>query len=221
MYDLVEVDEQIQVEEALDQVRPYIESHGGGLELLEVDNGVVHVRLSGSCSGCAASAMTLRRGVEETLRENYENFKEVVAHEPEEDAESQNGGNGGPQLLQIEGLSGPPPTERLRKPVFIEAGKLEELQPGEMKAVDVDGTSVLIVNVQGEPYAFKNHCALEARLPLDGGRLAGSALVCPWHNCAYDARSGKRIDSETDAPSLAVVPVAIRDGVLQVAVNVA
>src|SRR5687767_6947162 len=64
MYDLIEVDEQIQVEEALDQVRPYIESHGGGLELLEVDDGVVHVRLSGSCSGCAASAMTLRRGVE-------------------------------------------------------------------------------------------------------------------------------------------------------------
>jgi nitrite reductase/ring-hydroxylating ferredoxin subunit len=105
--------------------------------------------------------------------------------------------------------------------VFVEAGKLEELEPGDMKAVDVDGTSVLIVNVQGEPYAFKNHCALEARLPLDGGRLAGSALVCPWHNCAYDARSGKRVDNETDAPSLAVVPVAIRDGVLQVAVNVA
>ncbi len=223
MYGLVDVDEQIVVEEALDQVRPYIESHGGGLELLEVDEGVVHVRLSGSCSGCAASAMTLRRGVETTLRENYENFKELVAHEPEEaeDAERQNGANGGPQLLQIEGLSGPPPTEKLRRPVFVEAGTLEELQPGELKSVDVEGTSVLIVNVEGEPYAFKNHCALEARLPLDGARLAGSALVCPWHNCAYDARSGKRIDNEADAPSLAVVPVAIRDGVLQVAVNVA
>ena len=222
MYDLVELDEQIQVEEALDNVRPYIESHGGGLELLGVEDGVVHVQLSGSCSGCAASAMTLRRGVEETLRENYDNFKEIVAHEPEEaKAGAQNGGNGGPQLLQIEGLSGPPPTEGLRRPVFVEAGKLEELDSGEMKAVDVDGTSVLILNVQGEPYAFKNHCALEARLPLDGGRLAGSALICPWHNCAYDARSGKRVDSETDAPSLAVVPVAIRDGVLQVAVNVA
>ena len=222
MYDLVDVDEEIEVEEALDQVRPYIESHGGGLELLGVDDGVVHVRLSGSCSGCAASAMTLRRGVEESLRQHYDNFKEIVAHDPEEaDEAQQDGGNGGPQLLQIEGLSGPPPTENLRKPVFVEAGSLEELEPGEMKAVDVDGTSVLIVNVQGEPYAFKNHCALEPRLTLDGGRLAGSALVCPWHNCAYDARSGKRIDSEPDAPSLAVVPVAVRDGSLQVAVNVA
>jgi Fe-S cluster biogenesis protein NfuA/nitrite reductase/ring-hydroxylating ferredoxin subunit len=221
MYDLIEVDEQILVEEALDQVRPYIESHGGGLELLEVDDGVVHVRLSGSCSGCAASAMTLRRGVEESLRENYENFKEVVAHEPEE-AEAGNGaGGGGPQLLQIEGLDGPPSTEKLRKPVFEDVGTLDELKSGEMKSVDIDGTSVLIVNVQGEPYAFKNHCALEARLPLDGARLAGTALVCPWHNCAYDARSGHRIDSEDDAPSLAVVPVAVRDGVLKVAVNVA
>src|SRR5918992_4287866 len=94
MYDLVEIDEQMQVEEALDNVRPYIESHGGGLELLEVDDGVVHVKLSGSCSGCAASAMTLRRGVEETLRQNYENFKEIVAHDPEDGAE-QNGGSGG------------------------------------------------------------------------------------------------------------------------------
>lgn len=222
MYDLVEIDEHIQVEEALDQVRPYIESHGGGLELIEVDDGVVHVRLSGSCSGCAASAMTLRRGVEETLRENYENFKEVVAHEPEEaEAAEKNGGKGGPQLLQIEGLSGPPPTEGLKRPVFVDAGSLEDLAPGEMKAVDVDGTSVLLLNVKGEPYAFKNHCALEARLPLDGGRLAGTALVCPWHNCAYDARTGRRVDNDTDAPSLAVVPVAVRDGALQVAVNVA
>ncbi len=89
-----------------------------------------------------------------------------------------------------------------------------------MKAVERDGASVLVVNVDGEPYAFKNHCALEARLPLDGGRLSGSVIVCPWHNCAYDARSGKRVDEE-DGPALAVVPVAIRNGKLQVAVNVA
>ena len=222
MYDLVEGDRLGEAEEALDEIRPYIESHGGALELVGVEGGVVSVRMQGSCSGCAASAMTLRRGVEESLRQHYDNFKEIVAHDPEEaDEAQQDGGNGGPQLLQIEGLSGPPPTENLRKPVFVEAGSLEELEPGELKAVDVDGTSVLIVNVHGEPYAFKNHCALEPRLTLDGGRLAGSALVCPWHNCAYDARSGKRVDNEPDAPSLAVVPVAVRDGSLQVAVNVA
>lgn len=213
MYGVIELDDQIQVEEALDEVRPYIESHGGGLELLEVDDGIVHVRLSGSCSGCAASAMTLKRGVEEALRQHYPGFKELVAHEPEgAEAAPQNGDAGGPQLLQIEGL---------KRPVFEDAGKLDELEPGEMKAVDVDGTSILVVNVDGEPYAFKNHCALESRLPLTGGRLTGSVLVCPWHNCAYDARSGKRVDDQPESPALAVVPIAIRDGTLQVAVNVA
>jgi nitrite reductase/ring-hydroxylating ferredoxin subunit len=46
-------------------------------------------------------------------------------------------------------------------------------------------------------------------------------LVCPWHNCAYDARSGKRVDDAPEEPALAVVPIAVADGALQVAVNVA
>jgi len=221
MYDLAPVDDLIQVEEALDEVRPYIESHGGDLELLEVEDGVVHVRLSGSCSGCAASAVTLRRGVEEALKKDYPNFKEVVAHEPEggETNEEQNGEGGGAQLLQIEGLE--PKPRKLRAPVFSDAGTLDDLAPGQMKAVDADGESVLVVNVDGEPYAFKNLCPLDDRLPLDGGRLTGKVLVCPWHNCGYDARTGKRADNETEHPDLAVVPVALRDGKLQVAVNVA
>jgi nitrite reductase/ring-hydroxylating ferredoxin subunit len=45
-------------------------------------------------------------------------------------------------------------------------------------------------------------------------------IVCPWHNCAYDARTGKRID-EPEQPGLTVVPIAVRDGAVRVAVNVA
>jgi len=211
MYDLVALDERIEVEEALDEIRPYIESHGGGLELLDVEDGVVHVRMSGSCNGCAGSAITLRRGVEEILRERYEGFKEVVAHEPE-GAEQQNGNGTGPTLLQIEGL---------HKPVFEEVAKLADLPPGQITAVEVDDKSILLANIEGEAYAFWNVCPTDERSPLDGGRLAGAALVCPWHNCAYDARSGKRVDDRPQDPGLAVVPVAIRDGVIEVAVNVA
>ena len=230
MYDLAPVEDRIQVEEALDEVRPYIESHGGGLELLDVEDGVVHVRMSGACNGCAASAMTLRRGVEEKLRERYEAFKEVVAHEPEDDgaAEEQNGAGALPllqiapqetaasdadaQLLKIEGL---------KKPVFVEVGKLDELPPGKLMAAQAGGKSVLLANVDGEPYAFRNVCPEDGRSPLDGGRLTGSVLVCPWHNCAYDARSGKRADDRPDDPPLAVIPIAVQDGALKVAVNVA
>jgi Fe-S cluster biogenesis protein NfuA/nitrite reductase/ring-hydroxylating ferredoxin subunit len=230
MYDLVPLDDRIQVEEALDEIRPYIESHGGELELLDVDDGVVHVRMSGACHGCAGSAMTLRRGIEEKLRERYENFREIVAHEPEAppsvSAANGNGGsplfqiahsggsNGGGQLLQIEGM---------RRPVFEDVGPMSDLAPGEMKVVEVGDMSILIVNVDGEPYAFKNGCALDVErpMPLDGARLAGKVIVCPWHNCAYDARSGKRVDDQPEAPALAVIPIAVRDGMLKVAVNAA
>jgi nitrite reductase/ring-hydroxylating ferredoxin subunit/Fe-S cluster biogenesis protein NfuA len=218
MYDLVPLDDQIEVEEALDEIRPYIESHGGGLELLDVDDGVVHVVMSGACNGCAGSALTLRRGVEEILRERYEGFKEVVAHEPEGPEQGNGDGNGdgngaasGPKLLQIEDL---------RRPVFAEVAKLADLSPGDVRAVEADGRSILLVNVEGEAYAFRNVCPTDGRSPLDGGVLTGVALVCPWHNCAYDARSGKRIDDRAEDPGLAVLPVAVRDGAIEVAVNV-
>ncbi|MGI8412812.1 MAG: NifU family protein [Solirubrobacteraceae bacterium] len=243
MYDLVPIEDRIQVEEALDEVRPYIESHGGELELLDVEDGIVHLRMSGACHGCAASAMTLRRGIETKLRERYPAFREVVAHEPEASAGTNGAASApllrierseplpidgaslspsnGSDLLQIEGMTRP--AAGLKRPVFEDAGLLADLSPGQLKAVAVDGGSILIANVDGEPYAFRNTCPLDSNreMPLDGGRLSGAVLVCPWHNCSYDARSGKRVDDQIDAPALAVVPVAVRDGMLKVAVNVA
>ena len=200
MYDLAPLDERVQVEEALDAVRPYIHSHGGEVELLEVSDGVVHVSLSGSCQGCAGSAVTLRRGIEGALREHYPAFRELVAHEPER-----------PQpLVQI---------QRLRRPVFAEAGSTADVEPGTLRAREVEGLSVLLANVGGELYAFRNACALDG-LPLEGGRLAETVIVCPWHNCAYDARSGKRLDDQV-APGLRAVPIALENGTVRVAVNVA
>lgn len=228
MYDLIPVDEQIQVEEALDEIRPYIESHGGELELLDVEDGVVHVRMSGACHGCAGSAMTLRRGIEEKLRERFEGFREIVAHEPE----TVNGSSGPTEqapLLQIQRSGGAVAAspllqiEGLKRPVFEDVGALDDLASGGLHVVEVGGISILIASVDGEPYAFKNGCPVDPDrpMPLDGARLAGKVIVCPWHNCAYDARSGRRVDDRPDDPALAVVPIAVRDGALKVAVNAA
>ncbi len=59
---------------ALEQVRPYLHEHGGEVEVLTVQHGVVRVRLLGACSGCTSAAETLRHGVEEALRENLPGF---------------------------------------------------------------------------------------------------------------------------------------------------
>jgi Fe-S cluster biogenesis protein NfuA/nitrite reductase/ring-hydroxylating ferredoxin subunit len=206
MYGLVDVDEEILVEEALDEVRPYIHSHGGEVELLEVEDGVVRIRMSGSCHGCAASTQTLKRGIEESLRTNYPGFRQVVAEEVNGPVEAS-----GP-LLQIEGV------EHARRPVFVEAGGTGDVGPGEIRATEVDGVPVLLVNVDGEVYAFRNACPVDG-MSLEGARLSDTVLVCPWHNCAFDARSGKRLDDEGGA-DLPVVPIAIHKDRLQVAVNV-
>jgi Fe-S cluster biogenesis protein NfuA len=58
------------IEQALDRVRPYLESHAGGVALLGVDEQrVAHVRMEGSCDGCASSAATVRELVERAIQE--------------------------------------------------------------------------------------------------------------------------------------------------------
>ncbi|MEX2289549.1 MAG: NifU family protein [Mycobacteriales bacterium] len=61
-------------EQALEQIRPYLHEHGGEVEVLGVEHGVVQVRLTGACSGCTSAGETLRHGVEEALRENLPGF---------------------------------------------------------------------------------------------------------------------------------------------------
>lgn len=73
----VGVDERASAEGALEEVRPYIESHGGAVEVLDVAEGVVRLRLSGSCSGCTGSDVTVRESIEEALREKWPGFVAV------------------------------------------------------------------------------------------------------------------------------------------------
>ena len=67
------------IEAAIDRVRPALQADGGDVELVEVKDGVVSVRLTGACGGCPMATMTLRNGIERTIREEVPEVKEVVA----------------------------------------------------------------------------------------------------------------------------------------------
>ena len=68
------------VQEALDKIRPNLQADGGDVELVEVnDEGVVTVKLTGSCGGCPFAQMTLKMGIERQLKEDIPEVKEVVA----------------------------------------------------------------------------------------------------------------------------------------------
>ena len=64
---------------ALAQIRPALQADGGGVELVDVTDGVVKVKLTGACSGCPMSTMTLKMGIERVLKEQIPEIKEVVA----------------------------------------------------------------------------------------------------------------------------------------------
>ena len=67
------------VEEALNKVRPALQADGGDVELVEVKDDVVKVRLTGACGGCPMAQMTLKMGIERHLKKEIPDIKEVIA----------------------------------------------------------------------------------------------------------------------------------------------
>ncbi|AGG07104.1 MULTISPECIES: NifU family protein [Dehalococcoides] len=67
------------VEAVLDKIRPALEADGGNVELVDVVDGVVKVKLVGACAGCPMSTMTLKNGIERILKREIPEIKEVVA----------------------------------------------------------------------------------------------------------------------------------------------
>jgi Fe-S cluster biogenesis protein NfuA len=67
------------VEKALQKIRPALQADGGDIELIDVVDGVVKVRLTGACDGCPMAQMTLKHGVERVLKQEVPEVKEVEA----------------------------------------------------------------------------------------------------------------------------------------------
>ncbi|WP_219884561.1 NifU family protein [Merismopedia glauca] len=65
------------VEQVLDELRPYLMADGGNVELVEIDGPIVKLRLQGACGSCPSSTMTLRMGIERRLREFIPEIAEV------------------------------------------------------------------------------------------------------------------------------------------------
>jgi Fe-S cluster biogenesis protein NfuA len=65
------------VQEILDKLRPYIQRDGGDVELVEIEEGIVRVRLLGACGSCPSSTITLKAGIERALMEEIPEVREV------------------------------------------------------------------------------------------------------------------------------------------------
>ena len=207
LYDLLPPGPREQAEMALESVGPYIASQGGSIEVLDVIDGVVHLHLSGPDNGSVDSTTTFMHDIEMALREDFPGFRSIEVHDRVE----------APALARPGSFIPLQQVRTINRPVFTAVAPVKSLPPGTLKGVEVEGTRIFLCSLDGNIYAYRNACAGSV-LPLDLGQLKGYTLLCPWHNCLYDLRTGKRLDG--GAGRLAVIPVAIRDGMIQLALNV-
>jgi Fe-S cluster biogenesis protein NfuA/nitrite reductase/ring-hydroxylating ferredoxin subunit len=177
--------------EALDQVRPYLGSHAGGVELLGLEpDGVVRLRLQGSCDGCPSSTMTVKLAIERAIEEAA---PEVTAVEVENLTSEP-----APKLLQIQPLR--------REWEVIEG--LDRLEVGRLTAVQVAGTGVVVCSVGGELYAYRDHCPA-CGTGLAGGDLDADRLACGSCRQRFDVRLAGR---GVDRPELHLDPLPLLSG---------
>lgn len=213
------------VSQALAEVRPYLQSHGGDVELLGVEGATVSLRLAGSCNGCPSSAMTLKLAIEDSIHKYAPEIEDVVAQEPP----------AAPALLQIElgGMSPAVPTLPLAaagggpaqfsaEPAgsWTMAGGLPDLVPGRPLVKRVGEAAILFLRLGDRTLGYGDRCPACAS-SLAGAALEQVALVCPGCGNRYDAiRAGRCLDS----PQLSLQPVPLlvgADGLVKVAVEVA
>jgi Fe-S cluster biogenesis protein NfuA/nitrite reductase/ring-hydroxylating ferredoxin subunit len=198
IHDLYPVPLEARVEQALASVRPYMESHGGNVELLRLEGGVAHLRLVGHCHGCPASAATLELAIKEAIEE------------------------AAPDLLglEVEGVAEPKP---VRKPLamaptaapasapgwlpFDQAGTIA---PGTFRVLEIEGVDLVVANVDGTVLAYHDGCA-SCDGSLAEALLEGSLLTCSACGAAFDLpRAGRTADGSAQ---LAPVPLLRRGGV--------
>ena len=68
----------INVEKALDEIRPFLQSDGGDISLISIEDTIVKVQLEGACVGCSVNQMTLKSGVEMTIKKHAPHIESVV-----------------------------------------------------------------------------------------------------------------------------------------------
>ena len=195
IHGLYPVDLETRVVEALDSVRPYMESHGGNVELLGIEDGVAKLRLEGSCNGCPASASTMELAIEQALQDAAPDLAGIDVEGVTAPAPA----IGGFELPMSGG--GPPATG------WTALEGLGSLMPGAVMGASAGGRSLVVANVAGDLLAYKNRCA-GCGAALDHGDLSGGTLICPTCARRFDLPRAGRGD---DGLQLSPVPL-LRDG---------
>ncbi|MGI8761503.1 MAG: NifU family protein [Jatrophihabitantaceae bacterium] len=219
VHDLHPYDVETRIRQALDTVRPYLGSHGGDVELLGVDDGVVRLRLLGSCDGCPSSAVTLELAVKDAVEAAA---PETTSIEVETSASAKAAAGPVISLDSLRSRLDPPPDSGAGS--WVAVPELDALTPGEVAGFEVGGLGVCACRIGRDVYCFRDRCAhcgqslaggvVERRL---GDPVGTGVLRCASCRAHYDVRrAGAGLDDP--AEHLQPLPVLVRDGAISVAV---
>lgn len=210
------------VRTALDSVRPYLGSHGGDVELVDVtDDGVVRLRLLGSCHGCPSSAVTLQLAVEGAVQAAAPETTTIEVETEDRDTAPT------PGVFTVDSLMSHVREETPRNGTWLAAEEFADLAPGEVGGFTVGGLPMLVCRLGDELFAYRDRCpacgnsmagtSLQRRA---GGAVNDAVLRCPTCRAHYDVRRAG-VGVEDPDGHLDPLPVLTRDGVLSVAVPAA
>ena len=220
IHDLYPVSLRDRVLEALDTVRPYMESHGGDVELLALgDDGVARIALRGSCHGCSASRATLETAIIQALTEHCPDLPGIdVDGVVDDSAVSAITGmalpmadadlpaaaaalpTGGLQLPVMQSTPTPTPTPASSSGpglVWTELDPARRPAAGTLAGLRLEGRDVLLADVAGTLLAYADECAACGE-PLRDGELGdGGGLRCAHCDAEFDLpRAGRAAGSE-------------------------
>ncbi|MBV9838618.1 MAG: NifU family protein [Solirubrobacterales bacterium] len=194
IHDLHPLSLEQRVEQALDSVRPYMESHGGNVELLSLQEGLARIHLRGSCSDCSASSVTLELAVKQALEELAPDLEglevEGVAPQMPGLGLPMAGANGSGSELPVV-MSGAP------APRWVELDSAASgLAPGALTTAAPGGVDVIVANVEGTLLAYRDVCA-GCGSSLRDGVLSEGALRCSaCERSFFLPRAGRSLDDE-------------------------
>ena len=100
---------------------------------------------------------------------------------------------------------------------WVTVARADELVPGEWRVTDVDGTSIVVFNIEGTFYAIEDVCTHDGG-QLTGGHVEGDEIVCPRHGARFSICTGEALSAPAYEPT-ATFPVRIANGEVQVRDN--
>ncbi|MEB3984006.1 NifU family protein [Mycobacterium sp. 663a-19] len=190
------------VSDALDRVRPYLGSHGGDVDLLDVADGTVRLAFTGSCRSCASSAVTLELAVQDAIRAAAPEITLIEAVTAEAAAE--------PAVIPAESLLA---HMHSNGSTWHPVPELAELEPGEVAGFRISGTALLVCRVGDLPLAYRDHCPV-CDDSLAGAQLRETLLGCPRCDTQFDV---VHAGAGPNGTHLEPLPLLLRDGVPSVA----